>query len=76
MLRPSGGLLSHILTKADASFLKKYAGNGTGDSLMVFSKIWSAEACFFFWNQKVLLNSLPENSALLTLLQSERNHPG
>ena len=35
--------MSHILTKADASFLKKSAGNGTGDSLTVLLKIWSAD---------------------------------
>ena len=28
---------------------------------MVFSKIWFAEAYFLFWNQRALLNCLPEN---------------
>jgi len=68
--------LLHIRRKADVLFLKKYAGSGIGGSLMVFSKIWSAEACFLFWNQMALLNCLPENAPLQTLLQSERNHPG
>lgn len=74
--QPSRGLLQHILIKADALFLKKFAGYGTGDNLMAFLKIWYAEVCFSFWKQRALSNCLPEKVHQPILLQTERSQPG
>lgn len=43
---------------------------------MAFLKIWSAEVCFSFWNQRALSNYLSENALQPILLQTERSRPG
>ncbi|MGB9499358.1 MAG: NAD-binding protein [Dissulfuribacterales bacterium] len=51
-------------------------GSGSSPVILEEAGIKEAEVCCFFWNQRVLLNCLPENVPLPTLLQSEKKHPG